>query len=137
MIGNFSGGYRWLSNFYPVVVLLDGESYVTVEHAYQAAKSLDEDERTLIRRMSTPGGAKRVGKILTIRSDWQQLRLSIMNSLLLQKFSHPRLKTSLRETAPHELVEGNTWGDTFWGVCDGAGENHLGRLLMEIRDKAP
>lgn len=125
-----------MSNFHPAVVALDGETYVSVEHAYQAAKSLDADERAMIRRMPTPAGAKRVGRILTIRSDWEQLRLSIMHSLLLQKFSHPMLKNSLRSTASHELVEGNTWGDTFWGVCDGVGENHLGRLLMEIRDQS-
>lgn len=135
MIDSFSGEYRFLSNFWPAPVLLDEVLYPTVEHAYQAAKTLDTDERATIARMKTAGSAKRVGQSVTCRLDWSEVRLPTMANLLLQKFQNPTLSLLLRCTSPHHLVEGNTWGDTFWGIYKGVGENHLGRLLMEIRER--
>ena len=118
----------------PAVVCVDGVEYPTVEHAYQAAKTTDGVARERIRRAVTPGDAKSAGGSVTLRSDWDDVKVDVMRDLLVQKFSDRRLWDWLLETAPLELVEGNTWGDTFWGVCNGEGQNMLGRLLMDIRD---
>ena len=134
MINSFQGDYRFLSNFWPVRVQLDGATYTTVEHAYQAAKTLDDRERNTVRRALTPGEAKRAGRRVTKRADWEQVKIEVMRVLLQQKFRSDYLHDKLQATRGHELVEGNTWGDTFWGVCRGVGENHLGKLLMQIRD---
>lgn len=133
MIDSFSGQYRWLSNFSPSIVYLDGVEYQSVEHAYQAAKSHDEHYRWSITRCPTPTDAKRLGRSVPLRSDWPQVRLQVMEDLLRQKFSQPFFKAKLHATGTAKLVEGNYWGDTFWGVCNGVGTNHLGRLLMLIR----
>lgn len=137
MIDKFDGQYRFLSNFWPCTVRLDGEQYPSVEHAYQAAKTTDRKERQHVRSASSPGEAKRRGRQVTKRADWDDVKLEVMEKLLRQKFSRVsdlRIRL-LTATRGHELVEGNTWGDTYWGVCNGVGENHLGRLLMAIRDE--
>jgi ribA/ribD-fused uncharacterized protein len=126
--------YEFLSNFHPAPVRLDRVEYPTVEHAYQAAKTLDETERQHVRSASTPDEAKKRGRRVTVRPDWEQIKVSVMRDLLRQKFSDAVLRDRLLGTAPLILFEGNTWGDRFWGVCDGEGQNWLGRLLMEIRD---
>lgn len=125
--------YAFLSNFAACEVVLDGSVYPTVEHAYQAAKTLDPKLRREVMRLSTAAEAKRLGRELRSRVGWNSMRLSVMANLLWQKFTRPDYKELLIDTAPAELVEENTWGDTFWGVCNGSGHNHLGRLLMEIR----
>jgi len=132
-ISEFWGEYRWLSNFWYAEVVLDGEKYPSVEHAYQAAKTLDEGWRERIRKCETPGEAKRLGRQVPIREDWERSKVGIMRNLLWQKFNHPLLKQKLLETGNCLIVEGNSWGDTFWGVCAGCGENMLGRLIMSIR----
>ena len=135
-INSFQGEYRWLSNFWPAQIKWEGHIYPTVEHAYQAAKTVDASEQEAIRKCSTPGKAKRCGRNLTIRPDWEECKLLVMRSLVLLKFrDNPDLKVKLLSTGEAELVEGNPWGDTFWGVCNGVGENHLGRILMEVREQ--
>jgi ribA/ribD-fused uncharacterized protein len=133
-ITSFQGTNRWLSNFYPAKVTLDGVEYPTVEHAYQAAKTLDLNDRNLFRG-GNPGLAKRLGRDLELRSDWDTVKIGIMRDLLRQKFAGGELHFLLLQTKGIDLVEGNNWGDRFWGVCAGVGENWLGRLLMEIRDE--
>ena len=56
-----------------------------------------------------------------------------MAALIAQKFDKGELALALKYTGDAELIEGNNWGDTFWGVCNGVGENHLGKLLMARR----
>ncbi len=133
-IRGFFGEYRWLSNFWPAPVKMYGLEYPTVEHAYQAAKTLDEEEREFIRLQSTPGKAKRAGKTITVREDWETFKVGAMKILLERKFSIPHLKEKLLATGDALLVEENDWGDTFWGECRGTGQNILGKLLMEIRE---
>lgn len=133
MISQFRGKYRFLSNFFPSVVLLDGIEYQTVEHAYQAAKTFDTQARLRIRNAQGPMQAKRLGKRLKLRPDWEDQKLAVMYELLRQKFAHPHFRQMLIGTGNTTLVEGNTWGDTFWGICDNRGENNLGALLMRIR----
>jgi ribA/ribD-fused uncharacterized protein len=133
----FSGDNKFLSNFYSVEVELDGVIYMSVEHAYQAAKTLDTEERKPFHKhpLPTAGESKKLGRKLTIRPDWESVKLQVMKDLLVQKFAIPELKEMLAETKGKTLVEGNYWNDFYWGVCKGKGENHLGKLLMEIRDK--
>lgn len=138
-INDFHGHYYWLSNFSSTEVCLDGELYPTVEHAYQAAKTDDPTLRKQIRAASTPGKAKKLGTTIPaakFKGDWDKQRIFVMYYLLRQKFVGQRLHM-LQQLKGVNLVEGNTWGDTFWGVCDGEGHNVLGQLLMMIRDADP
>ena len=132
-IAQFSGDYEWLSNFADAVVHLDGEDYRTVEHAYQAAKTFNRTARMKIRGAGTPNSAKKMGRGVQIREDWEQVKIGTMEALLRQKFAQPDFKAKLLATGDAELVEGNWWGDVFWGVCRGVGQNQLGKLLMQTR----
>ena len=131
-IERFAGQYRFLSNFYPCNVILDGVSYPSTVNAYQAAKTLDLHERWLF-KVYTAVQAKRAGKKLKLRSDWESVKLGVMLDLLRKKFAHGAIRDQLLATGDAELIEGNTWGDTYWGVCNGVGENMLGKLLMQVR----
>ncbi len=134
-INSFFGEYRFLSNFYPCWVGFEDVIYPSVEHAYQAAKCSDPNYRGTIRQADTPGVAKRLGKMALLRQGWEDVKLVIMERLLIKKFADFELGRDLKNTNDAELIEGNSWGDTFWGVCNGVGENHLGKLLMEVRDR--
>lgn len=134
-INSFAGPYRFLSNFWPSAVVLDDHSYRTVEHAFQAAKTNDADARRRIRNEHDPASAKRKGRTVYLREDWEEAKLGVMEGLLRQKFGTEPLKSKLLKTGKATLIEGNWWGDKYWGVCDGKGENHLGRLLMKIREE--
>ena len=134
-IDAFEGDHRFLSNFHPSPVTYEKVQYSTIEHAYQAAKTLDEGERTAIHNATTPGKAKRLGAKATLRPDWRQINMDLMQDLINQKFVvGSELAESLLSTGDAELIEGNDWGDTFWGICDGKGENHLGEMLMKRRE---
>ena len=137
MIDSFSGEYRFLSNFYQAEVEFEGMMYPSTEHAYQAAKTLDLKSRAMFQG-GTAGQAKRLGQVIILRDDWthDNVKISVMYAVLLDKFTrHQDLRKQLIATSPNELIEGNTWNDTFWGVCDGKGKNHLGKLLMSIRQE--
>lgn len=141
-IDMFKDEFRFLSNFHPSPVrLTDDEfpdTYPTVEHAYQAAKTLGRKMRKRIRDAETPGRAKQLGGTAVLRPAWDDIKLNVMRDLVWQKFTEdPDLRAKLLATGDAELVEGNTWGDTFWGVDldKGRGENHLGKILMETRQK--
>lgn len=133
-ISRFMGETRWLSNFEYATVEFENELYLTTEHAYQAAKTLNQSQRKAIRDEISPSVAKKMGRKVTIRDDWESVKLQIMYDLNLQKFSkHPELQKLLLNTGDALLEEGNNWGDTYWGVVDGKGENHLGKILMKVR----
>lgn len=135
MINSFSGEYRWLSNFWPCCVILDGMQFNSVEAAYVAAKTLCIETRKKIQSMDSAGKCKKFGKSLALRGDWEYVKIDVMRDLLSQKFAKDTdLAKKLILTGSQEIVEGNTWGDTFWGVCGGVGENNLGKLIMQIRD---
>ena len=135
MINSFTSEYRFLSNFWPAKVTLEGLVFDSVEHAYVAAKTTDAEIRKQVQQIKNTGEVKKFGRTIKLRSDWESVKLSIMEDLLRQKFSNSHLKQQLFLTGSHELVEGNWWGDIFWGVCNGVGENNLGKLLMKIRDE--
>jgi ribA/ribD-fused uncharacterized protein len=139
VIHEFRGEYRFLSNFVPVEVEFEGMKFSSVEHAYVAAKTTNPVTRAYIQTIETPGEVKRYGRTLELREDWEDVRLEVMEGLLRQKFSKQPFKDLLRLTGDAYIVEGNVWHDNFWGSCRcencgvNKGENHLGRLLMEIR----
>lgn len=140
-ISSFVGEFALLSNFATLDEPLsdaDGLSFASAEHAFQGAKTCDLAERQRVAAAATPGQAKRLGHTLILRRDWDQVRVEIMASILAAKFAQPRFRAVLLSTGEAQLVEGNRWHDTFWGVCvcsrhDGAGENALGKLLMDLR----
>lgn len=140
---------RFLSNFYPyknkqgekypdiICIEHDGLQFDCVETAYQASKTLDKDLKRRFTTM-TPYEAKTYwnGKEAQIRPDWLAVRDDLMLKLCLQKFFyHPPLMRKLLATGDKELIEGNTWGDVYWGVCNGKGENRLGKILQKLRNK--
>ena len=135
MISSFRDEYFFLSNFYPVEIKLDGIVYPNAETAFQAQKTLDVEERRKFSMLKNPVQAKRLGRKVKLRDDWEEVKLDIMTEVVSQKFlQHPHLIEMLLLTGDEELIEGNKWGDRFWGVCKGKGENHLGKILMKIRD---
>jgi len=133
MVKGFNGEYRFLSNFVGGVYF-EGVWYPSVENAYQSAKTLDESKRRIFRWISA-SNAKKEGRKLEIRSDWEKVKVDIMSSLVFDKFYRDKeLRCKLLETGDMYLEESNTWGDKFWGVCDGEGRNELGKILMKIRN---
>lgn len=133
-IKGFQGQYRWLSNFAASRIVYNGHSFPTVEHAYQAAKAwhspLIRDE---IMKVVTPALAKKLGSTVQLRPNWDATKLEIMKYLLEQKFNLPEFKDKLLATGNAYIEETNYWGDRFWGVCRGVGQNNLGKLIMSIR----
>jgi ribA/ribD-fused uncharacterized protein len=133
-ITRFAGRYSFLSNFHPSPVEWMGLEVSTVEHAFQLAKTLDPRMRRMIAQAPTPGQAKRLGRRVQLRPGWEEAKCAVMGALLVQKFTrHPDLAQALLATGRAQLVEGNDWGDSFWGVCHGHGRNQLGIQLMEVR----
>lgn len=140
-INQFTGRYQWLSNFWILnpPIKFEELEYQTVEHAFQASKTLDESARIPFSNFSgsvTPGYAKQLGRQLELRRDWEQVKLQMMEHFVSLKFNNNDLLASrLVATGDAILTEGNTWGDKFWGVCDGEGLNWLGLILMRVRDE--
>jgi len=132
MIEAFDGETRWLSNFAPCNVVLDGRVYPSTENGYQAAKTTDLGEREQFQSI-TPGKAKKAGKAVTLRPDWNEVKLLVMEDLNRQKYALCDYREKLLATGDMDIQEGNHWGDTFWGVCNGVGENHLGKIIMRLR----
>lgn len=129
----FKGDYAWLSNFHFSPVY----NYKSVEHAYQASKTLDMDYRLRIALADTAGEAKRLGKYAPLRAGWNEMKLDMMYELVREKFKNPELRKKLLETGNTILLEGNWWGNRFWGVDQNtlAGENHLGKIIMRVRQE--
>lgn len=146
MIDKFQGRWHFLSNFYPCEIEHQGIKYPSVEHYYVAMKFDDEqlidgkyytpgDLRELISKIKDPGQVKRFGRKVKLRKDWNNQKLKVMNWGVREKFKNDRLSELLLSTGDEELIEGNFWNDTYWGVCNGKGQNHLGKILMEVRNE--
>lgn len=132
----FRGHRRFMSNFYPCEVL----GYPTAEHAFQAYKCVSDEDRALIARAATPGIAKRLGRQVLIRPDWEQVKVQVMEHVVHEKFTkHMDLRVQLRQVPDLTIVEWNTWHDMVWGQCWCAhhrhqlGSNHLGLILTRLR----
>lgn len=128
----FQGETRWLSNFALCNVWLDGVLYPSTENAYQAAKTQSYEERFYFIDC-TPAQAKKQGRSITMRPTWDDIKIGVMEDLTRQKFKQEPYKSQLLATGNCQLVEGNKWGDTFWGVCNGVGQNNLGKIIMKVR----
>lgn len=141
MIIEFEEKYAFLSNFYPSPFTHDGIEYPTVEHFFQAAKTLDIQERKAIAAAKTPGLAKRMGRSVQLRPDWEKVKAYYMELGLRLKFANKDLAEKLLATGDEELIEGNWWHDNIWGSCmcdkciNVPGRNMLGMLLMDLRKK--
>lgn len=145
MILGFNGQYRFLSNFYPSIVEFEGRFYPTVEHAYQAAKTEEDTVRKYIASLETAVEAKKFGRMMMLRSDWEDVKYPIMKALIRKKFPDrnrdEQRSFDLMNTGDEYLEETNYWHDQIWGNCicgrhvKVAGENLLGKLLMERRDE--
>lgn len=136
IIHRFRLKYDYLSNFYPACVQVDGLEYLCSEAAYQAAKCANAEDRLLFVELNS-NDSKRLGRNIPVRSDWEKVRIGEMEKIVRAKFTqNPHLAQFLMETEDAELIEGNSWHDTFWGVDlkTGEGENHLGRILMALRE---
>ena len=137
----FRGELGFLSNMHPEPFFVPALGLVvpSLEHAYQALKTLFPQERARVLLAPTPEKSKVRGQAVTLRSDWEEVKLPLMEELLAEKFSRGHLRWDLAATEKLELVETNYWHDQFWGDCfcrrhdETPGLNHLGQLLMELR----
>lgn len=135
IIPEFSPPWECFSNFHPSVLIISGKIYPTVEHAYQASKALSEAEHEWVRTALDARTAKKRGRRVQLRPNFDNMRIPLMRLFVTMKFT---MYTDYRQTLIGSgnaiIQEGNWWNDTFWGICRGVGENHLGLLLMEVRD---
>ncbi len=134
-ISRFRGKYSFLSNFYPCFVEFEGIRYPSVEHPFQAAKTFDNDQRFAFCIVSTASDAKKLGRKLKLRNDWEAVKEDVMYECLKSKFSNENLKEMLLQTGDAYIEEGNNHGDRIWGTVNGQGQNKLGKLLMKIREE--
>lgn len=137
-INEFRGDYAFLSNFYPAPVSYMGQTYANNEAAFQAQKTLSarEQRKFCIFRMHNPSDAKKLGRDLTLRPGWEKVKVRFMYEICMCKFmQNPELRDKLLATGESTLIEGNNWGDYFWGKVNNCGENQLGIILMDVRAK--
>lgn len=135
VITSFTGQFRWLSNFEPSRIMYDGYIFETVEHAYQAQKALFPHVKEWIRNSDGPREAKFRGRQCTMRSDWEEIKDQVMLDCTRLKYALPDYRTMLLATQGWKIVEGNYWGDTYWGICGGKGFNVLGQIIMHVRQE--
>lgn len=130
----FFGDYRFLSNFHLVDIPMFGFIYPSTENAYMAAKTLSEEERERFVYLDPPV-ARKLGQLVKLRKDWEVVKIDYMYQANVEKYKDAELREKLLATGNLYLEETNNWGDTFWGVCEGKGKNHLGLTLMKIREE--
>ena len=135
MIDKFDGEYAFLSNYSVSPFRIDYVLFPTMEHYFQANKADNQNDYLHIAYAPTPGEAKRLGRKIQLRPNWEKIKDEVMLTGLRKKFADPELRSLLLATGDEELVEGNYWGDTYWGVCNGVGQNKLGKLLMQVREE--
>jgi len=135
MINEFKGKNYFLSNFFNAPVMYEDLLYQNNEAAFQSAKVKDLDRRKQFCNLD-PSTAKKKGRNVLLRNDWEDVKDEVMYQCVKDKFTRNQdLKQKLIDTGNEELIEGNTWNDTYWGVCRGRGKNMLGKILMRVRDE--
>ena len=135
VIDNFRGKYYFLSNFSDSEITYEGVTYKNAEAAFQAMKVVDPKQRKTFSHLP-PDRAKAKGRNVRLRHDWEKVKIQIMYEIVKAKFTQNEdLKRKLLATGNAMLIEGNTWNDTFWGVCRGKGKNELGKILVKVRDE--
>lgn len=125
------------SNFSFSPIVMDGIGYPTVEHAFQAHKTINKKERIEFKNARTPGVAKKMGRAVQLRSDWEEVKYKVMKGCLREKFKIPYYRNSLLDTEDAILIEdASRWNDCIWGTGrEDNGQNLLGKALMEIREE--
>lgn len=133
IIDTFDTAYFFLSNFYPCNVTYKGITYLSSEAAFHAQKTTDVNQQLRFTKLN-PSESKRLGRKIKLRPDWEDVKYQIMYDIVLEKFiQNEDLRKLLIGTGDAELIEGNWWGDKYWGVCHGVGQNNLGKILMDVR----
>ena len=135
-IRGFQGDYRWLSSFWMSEFIHEEKLWASVEHYYQASKATNQADADMVRQLSRPGKAKRAGRAIKVRADWDIIKDEIMLRGVRAKFQQNQgLADKLLATGDAELIEENQWGDVYYGTCQGYGENRLGKILMRVREE--
>lgn len=138
-INCFRGTYFFLSNFYMTPIYYKDHWYKSAEHAFMAQKATNEEDRQRIANTPTPAKAKAMGRKITLQTNWDSIKLNEMSLIVYYKFAqNNNIKHKLVQTGNATLIEGNNWGDTFWGMVknnrgEWVGENNLGKILMTVR----
>ena len=133
LIDDFGEDNYFLSNFYPSPIKYKGITYQTAEAAFQAQKDPSRQKEFI---NLNPALSKKLGRSVKLRKDWELVKDNIMYEIVYAKFvQNPLLLKKLINTGDAFLIEGNTWYDTYWGVCNGEGKNKLGKILMKIRSE--
>lgn len=134
-IFGFFNEYRFLSNFHVCEIIYEGISYPSSEAAYMSAKSTDLDVKKVFTTLE-PWKARKAGQLIELRADWEKIKNQVMFDVNLDKYTrHEDLKKLLLATGNKYLEETNWWNDKYWGVCNGEGQNWLGKTLMKVRDQ--
>ena len=139
MITSFKDDYEFLSNFYPCKITIAGYTFPSVENAYQAMKCANPNDYAQFVNIG-PAEAKKLGRKVQLRNDWEQIKYNVMRQLLDLKFQDKVLLKMLQDTAPESIIEGNYWHDNYWGMCQcdkcksKIKYNHLGELLQRKRN---
>jgi ribA/ribD-fused uncharacterized protein len=138
---NFDNEFSFCSNFAACDVEYQGKTYKTSEHAFQAAKTLDPVEREWVAAAHTPGEAKRRGRKVHLRADWEEIKDQVMLDIVREKFKNSDMRHRLVESRDYILCEFNYWHDNYWGDCTCEkckginGQNKLGKILMQVRNE--
>ena len=134
VINSFDGEYDFLSNFYECPILWKGNLYRNSESIYQSYKTLDNVPFDFTK--TTGSQSKKISKKLNVRPDWNKIKFDLMYEICQEKFNqNTDIAQKLMNTGDAILIEGNYWGDTYWGKCNGVGQNNLGKILMKIREE--
>lgn len=136
---SFDKDYYFLSNFYPVEFVWGDITWKHSEGAYQAAKCLHRDDQLIISKIDNPSTVKLMVRKMKLVDGWSERKIGVMYDVVKAKFTQSDvLRARLIDTGDQHLEEGNWWNDTFWGVCpigSSCGENHLGKILMRVREE--
>lgn len=133
-IRGFFDNYRFLSNFHVSPCYYNGNCYMSTEHAFMAQKATNKEDHVYVASATTPQEARKRGKTILLRPDWDDIRIEVMYQVNLSKYQDPLMRRRLQMTGNRYLEETNWWNDKFWGVCNGVGENNLGKVLMRVRE---
>ena len=132
MIDNFTGKNYFLSNFSHSKIKMNGLIFDNGEAAFHSHKDPSRASEFV---GLNPSAAKKLGRNVKLREDWEEVKDNIMYQVTVAKFSQNiHLKERLLATGDKDLVEGNNWNDKYWGVCDGEGKNLFGRILVLTRN---
>jgi ribA/ribD-fused uncharacterized protein len=129
----FRKQYDYLGNMYIIPVCYRGIQFEASEIAYVYSKCANKEQAHQIAILGDPYEAKKLGKSVQLIENWNKRKVKIMHEIVYAKFSQNPMIASKLAALEGDIVEENTWGDTFWGVCNGTGDNYLGQILMQVR----